>query len=226
MLYRIKKAIKILINYQPKKVFTKNELIQYNRAKPWFEIKGDETLRLDYDLDSNSIVFDVGGYKGQFAAEIFCRYNCITYVFEPVKDFFLEIEKKFLFNNKVIRYNYGLAGKNQEISISLSDNSSSVYLNGEKFEKIQLKSIVEFIESNNITHVDLIKINIEGGEYELLESLIENNCITRFKNIQVQFHDFIIENAKERMQKIQNQLTKTHELTYQFEFVWENWKLK
>jgi hypothetical protein len=50
--------------------------------------------------------------------------------------------------------------------------------------------------------------------------------ITRFKNIQVQFHDFIIENATERMENIQKQLAKTHKITYQFNFVWENWQLK
>ncbi len=74
--------------------------------------------------------------------------------------------------------------------------------------------------------IELLKLNIEGGEYELLESLLENDCITYFKNIQVQFHDFLFDNAKERMTKIQEQLSKTHELTYQYEFVWENWKLK
>ena len=74
--------------------------------------------------------------------------------------------------------------------------------------------------------VDLIKINIEGGEYEVLESLIADNKLSMFKNLQIQFHDFIIENAKERMSKIQQELAKTHVLTYQYEFVWENWKLK
>ena len=34
----------------------------------WFKDKGDKTLRLEYPLlDSNSIVFDVGGYVGDFA---------------------------------------------------------------------------------------------------------------------------------------------------------------
>ena len=50
--------------------------------------------------------------------------------------------------------------------------------------------------------------------------------ISIFKNIQVQFHDFIIQNAEERMINIQRKLELTHELTYQYVFVWENWKLK
>ena len=226
MIPRIKKAIKILINYDKKIVINENDLLQYNRVQPWFEAKGDQTLRLDYDLNSDSIVFDVGGYKGEFAAEIFCKYGANVYIFEPIRDFIFIIRNKFSNNKKVKLFNFGLAGKDKELEISLLDNSSSVYLKGGNRETIQLKSIVDFLKTNDIKQIDLIKINIEGGEYELLESLIYNDCLKNFKNIQVQFHDFLFENAKERMNKIQESLSKTHEITYQYEFVWENWKIK
>ena len=78
---------------------------------------------------------------------------------------------------------------------------------------------------HNIEVVDLIKINIEGGEYDLLDEIIANNWLSKFKNIQVQYHDFVIDNPRERMEKIQKELAKTHQLTYQYDFVWENWKL-
>ncbi|MBA7576805.1 hypothetical protein ES708_18647 [subsurface metagenome] len=53
-----------------KKIYQKS---QEKRVVQWFEIKGDETLRLDYNLDKNSIVFDIGGYKGQWSSEIFSK---------------------------------------------------------------------------------------------------------------------------------------------------------
>ncbi|MES2863870.1 MAG: FkbM family methyltransferase [Bacteroidota bacterium] len=227
MLSRIKKAIKILINYDSKKrTMTPNDLIQRERVLPWFAVKGDETLRLDYNLNEKSVVFDVGGYKGEFAGDIFCKYNATIYVFEPIKSFFEIIKNKFINNQKLKIYNFGLAGNDEEMQISMSDNSSSVFLKTEDSETIQLKSIVNFIQENNIQSVDLIKLNIEGGEYELLEALIENNLIGIFKNIQVQFHDFLLDDGKERMHKIQENLSKTHQITYQYEFVWENWQLK
>jgi FkbM family methyltransferase len=230
MLSRIKKAVKILINYDSKNkeivIPNPNDIIQRDRVLPWVAAKGDETLRLNYDLNEKSVVFDVGGYKGEFATDIFCKYNATIYTFEPIQSFFQIILNKFNNNHKVKVYNYGLGGKDEEIQISMSDNSSSVFLKTEDSETIQLKSIVNFIKENNIESVDLIKINIEGGEYELLEALLENNLISVFKNIQVQFHDFLLEDGKERMHKIQENLSKTHFLTYQFEFVWENWQLK
>jgi len=227
MIKKLKKIIKILINYDKKKKNTNpNEKLQSKRCQPWFEANGDQTLRLNYDLNENSIVFDLGGYKGEFASDIYCKYSSTIYVFEPILDFFNIIQSKFSNSPKVKVFHFGLSDKNEKLKISLTDNSSSVYINSDQFEVIQLSSIIDFINDNNITKVDLIKINIEGGEYEVLEALLANNMISIFTNIQVQFHDFIVDNAKDRMNNIQKELSKTHELTYKYEFVWENWKLK
>lgn len=227
----IKKMIKLIgnITSNPKKnkkiYISENDKIQAERVIDWFADRGDDTLRLDYDLNENSVVFDVGGYKGEFAREIFCKYGSYIYIFEPLKDFFEICEKRFIKNKKVKSYNFGLADKSFITEINISDNASSIFnVEGEK-TKIRLESITDFIKSNQIETVDLIKINIEGGEYDLLDSLIENNLIDKFKNIQVQFHDFVIENARERMERIQRELAKTHEITYQYDFVWENWKV-
>ena len=67
----------------------------------WFKINGNETLRLNYNLDKNSIVFDLGGYKGEWTEGIFLKYDCKVYIFEPVKSFSDGIKKKFKNNNKV-----------------------------------------------------------------------------------------------------------------------------
>ena len=50
-------------------------------AARWFRDKGDETLRLDYPLTQESIVFDLGGYHGDFAAAVYERYGCKVYLF-------------------------------------------------------------------------------------------------------------------------------------------------
>lgn len=205
---------------------SKNDAIQHERVQPWFADKGDETLRLTYPLNEHSVVFDVGGYKGEFARDIFCKYGSTIYIFEPLKEFFDICTDRFSNNKKVHAFNFGLAHKSFDVDIHVADNASSIFaVDGEK-TKIRLESIVDFINTHRIGAVDLIKINIEGGEYDLLDSLIDNNLIRTFKNIQVQFHDFVIENPRARMERIQKELSKTHRTTYQYEFVWENWKIK
>ena len=204
----------------------KSSSIQSLRCVKWFEDKGDETLRLNYPLNENSIVFDIGGFKGEFARDIYCKYNSAIYVFEPVPEFYGWIVEKFVNNSKVKVFNFGLGSRNHKTQITLNDNSSSLYTKGDNSINIEIKSFNDFINDYHISKINLAKINIEGSEYDLLESIIEAGNISKIQNIQVQFHDFIIDNAQERMRSIQKKLTLTHKLTYQYEFVWENWRLK
>jgi len=192
----------------------------------WFADKGDSTHRLNYAFDKDSIVFDLGGYEGNWAMQIFCKYNCNVYVFEPVEKFYQQIVDKFSNNPKVQAFCYGLGEEDYEHVIYLNQDSTSTLVESGEKEVIKIKDFKSFIEENNIDCIDLLKINIEGGEYRLLEYLTKTGLVKKIKNIQVQFHYEIVENSLERMKKIQEELSKTHELTYQYEFVWENWKLK
>ncbi|MBX3012076.1 MAG: FkbM family methyltransferase [Caldilineaceae bacterium] len=199
--------------------------VQHRRVVPWFHDQGDKVLRLDYALGENSLVFDVGGYEGQWASDIFARYCCFIYIFEPVHKFAEQIEYRFKENKKIIVHKAGLADKNASVPITLSNDGSSVFTQGSVLEQIQLIKAMDFIERNGIKKIDLMKINIEGGEYDLLEHLIDSGFVQNIQNLQIQFHDFV-PNAETRMLNIQQSLASTHELTYQYLFVWENWKLR
>ena len=90
---------------------------------------------------------------------------------------------------------------------------------------VDLIKIDDFLLQEKIEKVDLLKMNIEGGEYDLLEHMIKNNLTSKFENIQVQFHDNVFDGWEEKYNFIVNNLTKTHHLTYKFEFKFENWEL-
>lgn len=203
------------------------EYSEFNKSdfEKWLSSNGDTTHRLNYNLNNNSVVFDLGGFRGEWANKIFKKYGSNIYIFEPIKEFYNGISKMFFNNAKVHAFNYGVGDKNETVSISITDDSSSVYNSEGQKETIQIKSLLEFLKTNNIHAVDLIKINIEGGEYNLLEDLINNNMTFLFNNIQVQFHRFI-PNCVERRNKIRENLSKTHDITYDYEFIWENWRIK
>ncbi len=197
---------------------------QARRVKPWTLANGDKTLRLNYDLNEDSLVFDLGGYEGQWASDIFSKYLCKIFVFEPSKPYAANIKSRFSRNKFIQVFDFGLGQSEKVLKLYSSNDSSSVFKKHGIAYDIEIRNATNFISSKGITKIDLIKINIEGGEYELLEDLIRSEMIKNIKNIQVQFHDFV-PNAFEKMKSIQNALQKTHSLTYQYEFVWENWVL-
>ncbi|MFA7192126.1 MAG: FkbM family methyltransferase [Candidatus Paceibacterota bacterium] len=220
--YKIKKMIKKIINGIKHKL--KKQSDQEIRVIPWFKNDGDKTLRLNYELNESSVVVDVGGYEGQWASDIFAKYCSTILIFEPVKSFADKIKARFRSNSKIKVYDIGLSNQDKDINISLLGDSSSIYKEDSNSEYIKIVDSSKFFNDNNIQYIDLMKINIEGSEYELLENLISSGFIKKIKNIQVQFHDFV-PNAKDRMTKIQKELSKTHHTTYQYEFVWENWEI-
>ena len=210
----IKKIIKKFI---PKSNFEKTV------AKFKKDNKKDD-LMLDYGLDENSLVFDVGGYKGQGASDLFSMYLPTIYIFEPRAEYAQAIEKRFKKNNKIKVFNFGLSNKKSEDYIYFNDDGSTLFLKNKQKEKVKLESISDFIKNNNIKKIDLLKLNIEGGEYEVLDDLINSGLLNIITNLQVQFHNFF-PNAKKKMLGIHKELLKTHHLVYQYEFVMESWQL-
>lgn len=185
-----------------------------------------ESLRYKYDLNENSIVFDLGGYKGQWASDIYAMYNCQIIVIEPQPVFFERIQERFQKNSKIRVYPFALGKSNRQEFISYEEDASSSFSgHSNNADVMTIEDVHYFFENNSISKVDLMKINIEGGEYELLNRMIETGLIKRVKNIQIQFHDFV-PNAKIEMENIHIKLSITHKLTYQYKFVWENWLLK
>jgi FkbM family methyltransferase len=189
----------------------------------WFKDKGDENHRVNYDLNENSLVIDLGGYLGEWTEKIHNKYSCNVYVFEPVFKYYNNIVEKFKNNNKIKIFNLGLSGVNDEVVIKHDNASSSIFIENGVEEKIKLVKYYDFINDNKIGYIDLIKINIEGSEYELLEHIIENNLQLKIKNLQIQFHK-TFNDSEEKREEIRKVLSLTHKLTYDYTFVWENWE--
>lgn len=196
---------------------------QLYRVEQWNSADGENLLRFNHDLNQNSVIFDVGGYKGETTEEFLKRYNCEVYIFEPVAEFAQIIKEKFQNNPKVHIFEFGLSNKTTTKSITLEENAASVYKKNEDSEKISLVKISDFIRENKIAKIDLMDINIEGSEFDLIQDLIESGDINKVDNLQVQFHWFV-NNAEKKMRDLQNKLTDSHFLTFEHKFVWENWK--
>lgn len=185
---------------------------------------GDRKMRFTYPLNSESIVLDLGGYEGQWASDIFGRYACSVHVFEVIPQYAKNIEERFSANSKIRVYPYGLGGCSRTETACITGDSSSVYGDSENAVQIRLVDIKDWLAENGINKIDLLKINIEGGEYEVLERLLQADLVHMITDIQVQFHE-IAADSFARMQAIRQGLSRTHSPTYQYDFIWDNWRL-
>jgi len=186
---------------------------------------GDEALRFNYPLGPDSVVLDLGGYKGQWSSDLYARYRCKIHVFEPVTGFANAIAERFSHNPDISVHDFGLGASNREIQIAVLAGASSSFEKSDNTQSARIFDVLEWLADERIERVALAKLNIEGGEYELLERLIEAGKLAMFDHLQIQFHD-VTEDSEARMNQIHAQLEQTHHPEYQYRFVWESWARK
>lgn len=197
---------------------------KYKEFDDWFRDRGDLTHRLNYDLNENALVVDLGGYQGQWSSDIYSRFNCRVHVFEPAPVFFQYLKWRFAANPRITPHAVGLGPRDETLSLAMANDQSSLHNKSlaDTAVKIQIVCADQYLQLLRIQEIDLLKINIEGAEYDLLEHLIQTQWIARIKNIQVQFHRFVPD-AQSRREKIRKLLALSHRTSYDYTFVWENW---
>jgi hypothetical protein len=137
-----------------------------------------------------------------------------------VPEYAAGIETRFQRNHKVHVHRSGLAGTSREEWLDLREDRTSAVLPGTGNLAIELRDATAELDS--IGPVDLLKLNIEGLEYEVLENLLTSGRLATVRFLQVQFHDFVPD-AHPRRDELHARLRATHELAWDFPFVWESW---
>ena len=193
-----------------------------NRSKTllkYWDENGEKKV-FNHSLKEGGIVLDVGGHLGYFTDKIL-RSNPTVYVFEPASEFYKYLKKKYKNNNKVIVCPHGLTNRNTEQYLYVSGEKSSYYGSSGKKQKTKLVDVFEFFEKHfPRKKVALVSINIEGGEYDLLERIIKTGLMARIRILQVQFHKIGVDYKKKRS-ILNKEILKTHKIKYSYPFVWE-----
>jgi FkbM family methyltransferase len=197
--------------------------LDLNELSRWINDNGDHTHNLQYPLNSDSIILDLGGFKGIWAQQIIDLYDPNMYIIEPISQFYLYTVEKFSYNNKVKLMNVGVANENKESIIYLNEDSSSFNSSGVA-TNVKLMTLETIFQTWNLTQIDLIQINIEGDEYIFLEQLVTSDILNKLKYIQIQFHKGI-DRCIERRDAIRDKLlSRGFKNRFNYDFVWEGWE--
>lgn len=195
----------------------------YRSHQRWIRHNPQDDVRFQYDLPSGANVLDVGGYAGDFAACFVELYNANVTVFEPVSHFATQIEKRFAGDPRVRVYAAGLSDKDEVAEFDLDADASGAFgSSGGQRVQVSLWDAERFLSQCGTDEWHLAKLNIEGGEYALLNRLIDTGRIASIKHIQVQFH-LHVPGAREQYRQLAKRLRQTHKLQWRYPFVWESW---
>lgn len=177
-----------------------------------------EDLRYEYPLTPSSLVIDVGAHVGTFALEISKRYGCYVEAYEPVGQFLSGWQTGL--PPKVTIHGVGVGSFSGPAVFGISGDSTGMLSFGDRCP-VQLENITDVIDDRT---VDLLKLNIEGAEYDLIGSMLIRGHMAKIKNLQVQFHRNVAK-YESRHSDLRERLLETHHLTYDFPFCWENYQI-
>lgn len=181
-----------------------------------------EEERYNYDLNHRSVVVDAGAYHGHFARKIWEKYKCNVWAYEPTKKF-RDVAFETLRGTDVYLFPFGLSDKNETLKFGIANDSTGKFKESEEVENVVLMDANQILQSLGV--IDLLKLNIEGGEYGVLSRLIETCSVSKIKNIQIQFHR-CVPNSDMLVSNISSDLLKTHHLTYDAgAYIWQNWEI-
>lgn len=171
-----------------------------------------EHLRYEYDLRPDDLVIDIGAYRGEWAEQIYRLHKCKLILIEPTPYIlgfpYGEIVNKAAWTHDGVlkfggAYYY----------------SSSYEMPTDEYPCFDLNELLTKYDD-----IAVVKINVEGAEYELLNHIIDAGLHKRIRNLQVQFHLIEGQPVEEMYGAIAERLSETHKLTWRFGFCWENWQ--
>lgn len=185
---------------------------------------GGNPLLHDLPVGSDDVVIDAGGFEGDWAAAMLVRTGCRIELYEPVPAFAARCRALLGRNGRVRVVEAALGGSERTARFAVDSVASSEFTHRGGTVEARVEDAHAVVGRLAAAHgeVACLKLNIEGGEYEVLERILERGDAARCRSILVQFHAQP-EGWERRMSSITERLSATHEAAWRFPMVWEKW---
>jgi len=164
----------------------------------------------DFQLAKNDTIIDVGAHIGLFSLLVsqFCKTGKI-FSFEPISDNFNLLMSNLKLNHteNIHPFNLAVSKNTSSVDLFLSSDQSAHSIFSSDSEPTTVKSISlqRIFDENKISSCKLLKLDCEGAEYEIIDSL-PLEYFDKIENIAIEYHvaDSKPELAKDLISKIKN----------------------
>ena len=189
-------------------------------------VGGNPDLMVDFDLPTNGVAVDIGAYTGEWAVPLRARHSgLLIHAFEPAPDALDKLRAALGEDSLVSIHPIGLAAGDFTASLAMDGPGSSIYSDHGHYgsSTVDIRDVISTFDELGIEHIDLIKINIEGAEYDLLDRLLDEGRVDAIDKFLIQFHEWHPW-AYWRRHKIRRRLRTTHTQVWNHDFMWEYWE--
>lgn len=151
----------------------------------------------DYEIRSTDVVMDIGAYIGDFAIYAAQKaFRGIVYALEPDPDNYrlLVWNKKYNKVTNLKTYKQAITNKNGKTKLFFSQSVPTLnsIMSGHMnlYKTVSSMNLLTFMQKVRIKRLNFLKIDIEGGEYDLILNL-NKEVLNKIEKIVLEFHDYI-----------------------------------
>jgi FkbM family methyltransferase len=170
-------------------------------------------------LNEKSVVYSFGiGEDISFDKAIIKNHGCEVFGFDPTPKSIRWVESQdtpveFRF------YDFGISNKSGLIDFYLPKNADfvsgsiidQINIDTEKKVSVKMKTIQDILNELNHKHIDVLKMDIEGAEYDVIGDIL--NCNISVDQILIEFHDrFFKDGRLKSYQAVKNLNSKGYEI--------------
>ena len=190
----------------------------------WF-LHNRHELKYSLNLAKEGIVLDIGAYKGNFTLNLLRKNSKLTYLlYEPILQYYNIARNNLGDQTNVVIIQKGVSSDGRKIQLRDEGlRSRQIIRASDIYLEIQTQNILELFEADS--RIELLKMNIEGMEYECLEILIKTEKLKLANNLLIQFHNFE-STSEDRYLAIRDKLNMEYECVFSYKWIWELWKRK
>jgi FkbM family methyltransferase len=133
------------------------------------EIIDEDNYQKFFHVEENDIVVDIGASVGPFSYSILDKNPKKVFCLEPHPELFQNLSCNLLDKSNVVLLNKGISDKNGKIIFNGLYNKNFPEMWSVQSEACSL-TFETFIDLYNIEKIDFLKIDCEGGEYDVFNS--------------------------------------------------------
>lgn len=139
-------------------------------------------------LTPDSVVFEIGAYEGAWVKKI-AHTEATIYAFEPSLTSLVRTQKNIAGIANVHLLNYGLGSRNEKLTLynDNCDGATFIPRNGKR-ASAQIRDVLGVVKELSVARIDVCRVNIEGGEYELLPRMFSSGVIDMVHYLMIQWH--------------------------------------
>jgi FkbM family methyltransferase len=171
--------------------------------KPIVDFTNEEPIYMNYkeffvegiynslNIDNLNVVIDIGANVGLFTKYMLYKNAKKVFCYEPNKSAFDCLSKNYQNNSSVFLNNLAVSTNNDKLRLYLDVNNtlvSSAKRNTSDFYDVDSITLKQILTQHNLKKVDLIKIDIEGMEYELI-AYMEDDVFDKVNSFIIEYHD-------------------------------------